>query len=425
MAIIIPQDASHDIRIAFSKVNDELRSLKKDNESLRNQISIREGDAEKVRRDLERRLDAPNSLDFNDIFRGSGAAHAIGYVVDPGATAGTDKFLREDGTFNRAGTGGYLHFDTAITNPVVDNTFFLNTANNWMTLRTPANTGLQISGGGGLITGGHMQFQDEAMTYVPAAGGTKIWHDSTLEELYMFHEDELIRRRPHDHRPTSCGFFDDFCGSGVSDPAAGNAYGFGDHHSANFAANNSGTVNIHGGLANNPGWVYLRTTGTTDGDYAILYSNRLRYPHALNRGLKRFGAGVRDPSVAAAVTNHELRVGMSTSVSGPPSNGIYFEKLTGDSNWFAVTRLDGSNAQRTNTGVVVTINAFHDFEVDTTDNASIKFYINNVLEATHTNNIYTGEMQLVVMNIFKTSGSGTANMPIDYWYYDQAPARSY
>ena len=78
----IPQDASHDIRTAFGQINDEMRSIKRENESLRNHLSVRDGDTEKVRRDLERRLDAPSSLDFNDVFRGAGDAHSIGWCVE-------------------------------------------------------------------------------------------------------------------------------------------------------------------------------------------------------------------------------------------------------------------------------------------------------------------------------------------------------
>jgi hypothetical protein len=40
------------------------------------------------------------------VFIGSGASHAIGLVPDPGASAGTTKFLREDGTWAVAGGAG-------------------------------------------------------------------------------------------------------------------------------------------------------------------------------------------------------------------------------------------------------------------------------------------------------------------------------
>ncbi len=106
----IPQDASHDIRIAFGQINDEMRSLRRENEALRDQLNVSAGDSEKVRRDLEGRLDAPSSLDFNDIFRGAGPAHAIGYVPDPGETArpeGFERYLRGDGDW-RAGIAPIL-----------------------------------------------------------------------------------------------------------------------------------------------------------------------------------------------------------------------------------------------------------------------------------------------------------------------------
>lgn len=39
------------------------------------------------------------------VFLGSGVGHAVGYVPDPGAVAGTTKYLREDGTWSSSGIG--------------------------------------------------------------------------------------------------------------------------------------------------------------------------------------------------------------------------------------------------------------------------------------------------------------------------------
>ncbi len=42
------------------------------------------------------------------VFGGSGAAHGVGAVPDPGATAGTTRFLREDGSWTAAGTSNIV-----------------------------------------------------------------------------------------------------------------------------------------------------------------------------------------------------------------------------------------------------------------------------------------------------------------------------
>ena len=59
------------------------------------------------------------------VFGGSGAAHAAGAVPDPGATAGTARFLREDGAWAQAGTsggGGGTSGTASINGGSIDNT---------------------------------------------------------------------------------------------------------------------------------------------------------------------------------------------------------------------------------------------------------------------------------------------------------------
>ena len=59
------------------------------------------------------------------VFGASGAAHAAGAVPDPGATAGTGRFLREDGVWAQAGTsgaGGGASGTAAINGGSIDNT---------------------------------------------------------------------------------------------------------------------------------------------------------------------------------------------------------------------------------------------------------------------------------------------------------------
>jgi hypothetical protein len=110
MAVIIPQDATFDVRRSFEQVNDELRGLQKENARLLEQLNIREGDIEKVSRDLEKSKSAPSFLDFNDIFRGAGGAHAIGHVPDPGLSPrpeGFERYLRGDGDW-RAGIAPFF-----------------------------------------------------------------------------------------------------------------------------------------------------------------------------------------------------------------------------------------------------------------------------------------------------------------------------
>lgn len=89
-----------------------------------------------------------------------------------------------------------------------------------------------------------------------------------------------------------------------------------------------------------------------------------------------------------------IRIGSSDSFSSNPAvNGIYFEKLGPDTNWFAVLRL-GAVSIRVDTGISVNVN-FNVFEV-MQDGVSAKFSINGVLVATMT----TGYPVAAILNPF-------------------------
>lgn len=80
------------------------------------------------------------------------------------------------------------------------------------------------------------------------------------------------------------------------------------------------------------------------------------------------------------------RVGLGAdSGQNPPASGIYFEKVTTDTNWFAVTRSGGTQT-RTDTGVAYTA-AWTKLEFYRKDASTIGFRVNGGTEITHTANI--------------------------------------
>lgn len=90
-----------------------------------------------------------------------------------------------------------------------------------------------------------------------------------------------------------------------------------------------------------------------------------------------------------------LRVGLVVDVTnGTITDGIYFEKLEADTNWFCVTRAAGVQT-RTDTGVAATTSGFHVFEIQKSGTSWL-FYLNRVLEATHTSgqNIPTAALKV-------------------------------
>lgn len=83
--------------------------------------------------------------------------------------------------------------------------------------------------------------------------------------------------------------------------------------------------------------------------------------------------------------NTTQRIGaLNSTIGNPPSDGIYFEKLDADTNWFCVTRSSGTQT-RTDSGIAVT-STFKNFLYQRTA-SGVNFLIDNVLACTHTTNI--------------------------------------
>jgi hypothetical protein len=100
----VPQDASADVQVSVKEVNAEIREIRDLLAKVKASIPPTKA-VDDLQSAVARLAKTPTYLDPNDVFRASGPAHMHGYVPDPGATPGTTKFLREDGTW-QPGSGG-------------------------------------------------------------------------------------------------------------------------------------------------------------------------------------------------------------------------------------------------------------------------------------------------------------------------------
>lgn len=82
--------------------------------------------------------------------------------------------------------------------------------------------------------------------------------------------------------------------------------------------------------------------------------------------------------------NTEIRIGMSSTCTVVTTNGIYFEKLSADTNWFAVQNNAGVQT-RTDTGVAVNT-SFNSFTINKIGTTSTTFTINGAGTTTITTN---------------------------------------
>lgn len=114
-------------------------------------------------------------------FVASGASHARGTVPDPGVTAGTTKFLREDATWQpiSGSAGGTVTSVSVVTANGISGTVATSTSTPAITLSlaiiTP--TSISVAGTGGL---GFIQFPFQTSTVVaPAANFGRLYADSS------------------------------------------------------------------------------------------------------------------------------------------------------------------------------------------------------------------------------------------------------
>lgn len=113
----VPQNVPLEVQYVARDLNQEIRALtKRVDEIVKGLPSSKE--VEEIKQALIRLSKTPTYLDPLDNFRASGPAHSHGYVPTPGPIAGTQKFLREDATWQPAsgGTPGpHTHHDSEIT----------------------------------------------------------------------------------------------------------------------------------------------------------------------------------------------------------------------------------------------------------------------------------------------------------------------
>lgn len=108
--------------------------------------------------------------------------------------------------------------------------------------------------------------------------------------------------------------------------------------------------------------------------------------------------------------NTTVRLGNSSNWAGGATEGAYFEKLDGDTNWFCVTRTT-SVETRTNSGVAVNT-SFNNYLIQATT-SSVIFYINNVNVCTNTTNLPSADYLGTGIHIVN-SAAASKTLDIDY-----------
>ena len=175
----------------------------------------------------------------------------------------------------------------------------------------------------------------------------------------------------------------------------------------------SGTVAVLSGVSQNV--VQLRNGGV--GDYVIV-AERTKSYELHSAGLPLFFEG----RVVADTTSHYSILGIIGSMPAGatrPSECFSFEQNTAvNANWWALTRSNtGAETNATDTGVAVSATTYQRLTIIATATSSIKYYVDDVLKATHNPAVYPAGFA----SISAKSYSATATNRdfyldyVDYW----------
>jgi hypothetical protein len=167
-------------------------------------------------------------------------------------------------------------------------------------------------------------------------------------------------------------------------------------------------------IANHPGIINLSstTTSNTIGRMSLAAGGGSYAPVGYPTEIESLTFLLRPKT--AFVASGSIRFGIVSVLNstGDSAQGMYFSKVTSDTNWFSVTR-DGSNINRKNTGIAYTANNWYQFKIEIISASEVRFYINNVLVNVHVANITNAAMFPSIS--IETNTNSAKSIDIDYF----------
>lgn len=172
----------------------------------------------------------------------------------------------------------------------------------------------------------------------------------------------------------------------------------------------AGSADSHPAEVDHPGVIEIRTS--TSGDVTALCLNG---PTADIDGTFMFGDVALTLFVVAALdsVNVTYRLGLFSDADGnPPSNGVYFEHLNTDTNWFAVCRQGGTQT-RVDTNLALSSEWLVMKLVRS--GSSMKFYLDGALVATIDTNLPGDAVDLSPSMEVVPSSAALKRLHIDFF----------
>ena len=115
-------------------------------------------------------------------------------------------------------------------------------------------------------------------------------------------------------------------------------------------------------------------------------------------------------------TGSKLVFGLAAAWIDGPNNNTYFLRFGADGNGTILAEsFDGSTNVSVTTGVTVTTSAWHNFRIDATNPASVKYYIDNVAVATASTFVAPGTTHPLQPYVagYKASGTSVGTLQLD------------
>jgi hypothetical protein len=231
-----------------------------------------------------------------------------------------------------------------------------------------------------------------------AVSGTKLTNSGTNTKLL---NNEGVTDIDVYHDPVNSSFeYDDFpSGTGTSTQIG--KFGW---------VATAGAVSVPFAVAGHPGLILL-STGTGAGTYVNMRASTNTTTGPLSAGdtfdvtwIVRLNTNDADTTA---------RVGLGTSpAADPPDEGIYFEKLGADTNWFRVTR-SAAIQTRNDTGVAASTDWIR-FRLRRIDASTIGFSVNGGAEGTHTTNVPAAGVNPFVA-IYNNAAAANKTITIDWF----------
>lgn len=167
------------------------------------------------------------------------------------------------------------------------------------------------------------------------------------------------------------------------------------------------------------GCANLETGTTTTGRVYFTTQQALAFD-ATNR--YEWYARLKVPTVSDGTNTFNVKCGFFDTPDGAPANGLYFEAISGTTNWQAVTRVGGASTNTDLSGITYNT-SFRNFAIIVPGDGNAYFYNGPTLVATITSGLPTGVVFYPGAGILKSAGTTNRFLRLDMFGTDFPAAR--